>query len=189
VPANIVDKYREVESLTGAKRGATMNEPGPTTKRLRVDSPNPSEGDCEDRNMLEQKVNQPQSEIAVVRQPTEVVMHPEPVETGDAEDHVPMLQMAANVTEETESISTQESLIREAWHGWEDSLRMAHRMRRVGAAALRDESTLEPSLRVRKLTREEQENLEKWKVHFLGQPEGFEEDEMEVDAFGMDELA
>jgi len=34
---------------------------------------------------------------------------------------------------------------------------------------------------------EEQENLDKWKFQFLGEPECFEEDGMEVDAFGLDE--
>jgi len=64
---------------------------------------------------------------------------------------------------------------------------MAHRIWRVGAATLWDESTWEPSLHMRKLTQEEWENLDKWKVHFLGELEGFEEGKMEVDALGMDQ--
>ena len=89
--------------------------------------------------------------------------------------------------EETKTISMQESLVWEAWCRREESLWMAHRMWRVGAAALQDELTWEPSLCIRKLMQEEWENLDKWKVHFLGKPEGFEEEEMEVDAFGMDQ--
>jgi len=34
---------------------------------------------------------------------------------------------------------------------------------------------------------EEQENLENWKVQFLEEQEIFEEDGIEVDAFGLDE--
>ena len=40
---------------------------------------------------------------------------------------------------------------------------------------------------MRKLTQVQWENLDKWKVHFLGELEGFEEEEMEVDAFGIDQ--
>ena len=98
-----------------------------------------------------------------------------------------MLQVAAKVIDGTKNISMQESLIREAWCGWDKSLRMAHRMWRVGSAALQDELTWEPSLQMRKLMREEWVNLDKWKVHFLGEPEGFEKEAMEVDAFGMDQ--
>src|SRR5882724_5643899 len=95
--------------------------------------------------------------------------------------------MAAKVTEETELISMQESVVLEAWHGWEESLRMANRMWRVGEVALWDESTWEPSIPARRLTQEEWENLEKGKVQFLEEWDSFEEDGMEVDAFGPDE--
>ena len=37
-----------------------------------------------------------------------------------------------------------------------------------------------------KLTQDEQENLDELKEHFMGELEGFEEEEMEVHAFGMD---
>ena len=55
-------------------------------------------------------------------------------------------------------------MIWEAWNGWEESLRMAHRMWRVGAVALWEETTWEPSIHVMRLMLEEWENLEKWKV-------------------------
>jgi len=96
-------------------------------------------------------------------------------------------QEEAKVMEETKTISMEESLVWEAWCGWEESLQMAYRMWWVGAAALWDELTQEPLLHVRKLMQDEQENLDKWKVHFLGEPECFEEDELEADAFGMDQ--
>ena len=75
--------------------------------------------------------------------------------------------MATEVIEETELSSMQELVVREAWHGWEESLRMANRMWRVRAVALQDESTWEPSIPSRRLTQEEWENFEKWKVQFL----------------------
>src|SRR5882724_7162971 len=152
---------------------------GPAAKRLRVESPDPSEGNSEDGNMLEQEaIDQLLPEISMAQYPTKVIMHLEPVKIGDAEKEMPLVQMAAEVTEETEIISMQESVVQEAWHGWEESLRMANRMRRVGAVALRDESTREPSIPARRLTQEEWENLEKWKVQFLEEWDSFEEDGM-----------
>ena len=85
--------------------------------------------------------------------PTKVIMHLEPVKTGDAKKEMPLVQMAAKVMEETELISMQESVVLEAWRGWEESLRMSNRMRRVGAVALQDESTWEPSIPARRLTK------------------------------------
>jgi len=79
------------------------------TKHLRVDSPDPSEGDCEDGNMLEpQVINQLPPKIAMAWHPTEVIMHPELIKTGDAEEQVSMLQMVAKVTEETKKYFMQE---------------------------------------------------------------------------------
>ena len=65
---------------------------------------------------------------------------------------MPVVQTAAEVIEETEFISMQELVVREAWNGWEESLRMAYRMSRVREVALQDESTWEPSIPVRRLT-------------------------------------
>jgi len=79
-------------------------------------------------------------------------MHSELVDTGDAKEEMPMVQMAAKVTEETETISTQELVVWVAWHGWEESLRMAHRLSRVREVALWDKSVWEPSIHVRRLT-------------------------------------
>jgi len=55
-------------------------------------------------------------------------MDMELVEYGgpDGEMHLP--QMAGEGDEGTEVISVQDSVIREASRGWEDSLRMARRM-------------------------------------------------------------
>src|SRR5882724_2686479 len=109
-----------------------MDKSGFAAKYLRVDSPDPSKGDCKDGNTLEQQVfNQLLPKIIMAWHPTEVILHPEPVETGDAQEQVPTLQMEAEVTEKTKNISMQELLIQEAWCRWEESLRMAHRMQRV----------------------------------------------------------
>src|SRR5882724_5461624 len=198
------EKYRESKSLAQAKQGETMVGSGPAVKCLRVESLDPSEGNSEDGNMLEQEaINQLPPKIAMAQYPTNVIMHlglhaPPPtmfaqcipqclIQPGDAEKEMPQVQMAAEVTEGTELISMQESVVQEAWHGWEESLRMANRMRRVGAVALQDESTWEPPIPARRLTQEEWENLEKWKGQFLEEWDSFEEDGMEVDAFRLDE--
>src|SRR5882724_5938751 len=138
---------------------------GPAVKHLQVESLDPSEGNSEDGNMLEQEaINQLPPKIAMAQYPTKVIMHLEPVKTGDADKEMPLVQMAAELMEETELISMQESVVQEAWHGWEESLRMAYRMWRVGSAALWDKLTWEPSIPVRRLTQDEWENLEEWKV-------------------------
>ena len=49
-----------------------------------------------------------------------------------------------------------------------------------------DELTREPLIVVCKLTPDEQEKLDGWKEHFLGELERFEEVEMGAHAFGMD---
>jgi len=41
----------------------------------------------------------------MAQHPTKAVMHPEPVEAGNAKEEVPMLQRVAKVIEETETIS------------------------------------------------------------------------------------
>ena len=71
--------------------------------------------------------------------PTELVMHPEPADVGDAEEEMEPHEvqdneemvtphMAGNIMEGTEVVSTQECVVREAWHRWWESLRVAHRM-------------------------------------------------------------
>ena len=82
---------------------------GPGTKCLWVESPEHSKSDCEDGNMVKQ---QPSTLLApkttVAYHLTEVIIGVEPFKTGDAEEGVSMLQTAAEVTEETEKILTQE---------------------------------------------------------------------------------
>ena len=57
---------------------------------------------------------------------------------------------------------------------------MAHRIWKVRAAALWDELTWELSLVMQKLMQDKWENLDQWKVHFLGESEGFEEEERQM---------
>ena len=98
---------------------------------------------------------------------------------------MPVPHMTGNVMEGTEAVSMQECVVREAWLGWWERLRAAHRMQRVAVAALRDGSRGEATVHVKKLTQEEVENLEIWRTHFLEEGDSFEENGMEVDAFGM----
>ena len=64
-------------------------------------------------------------------------------------------------------------------------MRVAHRMRQVVVAALWDGPRGEAMVLVKKLMPEEAENLEIWREHFLEEGDSFEENGMEVDAFGM----
>ena len=93
--------------------------------------------------------------------------------------------MTGNVMEGTEAISMQECMVWEAWHGWWESLRAAHRMWQVMVAALWDRLRGKPMVHVKKLTQEEVENFEIWRTCFLEEGDSFEENGMEVDAFGM----
>ena len=90
-------------------------------------------------------------------------MDAEPIEYGVANGDVHMPQMAGEGDEKTEIISVQDSVVREAWRGWEDNLRTAHRMRWVAAAALQNRLRGEPSECVTRLMLKEGENLKKWK--------------------------
>ena len=66
---------------------------------------------------------------------TELVMDPEPIEYGAPDKDMHLPQMAAEGDEKTKVISMQDSVFHEAWRGWEDSLRMASRMRWLTVAA------------------------------------------------------
>ena len=118
---------------------------------------------------------------------TKLVMDMEPIEYGAPKEEMHLPQMAGKGDEGTEVISVQDSVIHEAWRGWEDSLRMARRMQQVMVATLKDRLRGEPSERVNKLTEKEEENLRKWKEWFLEEEESFEEYLMEVNAFRMDD--
>jgi len=60
---------------------------GLEAKHLQVESPDPSEGDCEDGNMLEpQLITWLPPESTVAQHPTKIIMHPELIKTGDAEN-------------------------------------------------------------------------------------------------------
>ena len=146
------------------KQKVAMGGSGPFAKCMWVESPEPTEADIEDGGPVEQKAIQlPLTEIAMAQHCTELVMDMELIKFGVAEEEMPLPQMAGEAIEETKVISTQESVIREAWHGWEDSLRMAHRMWWVTGAALRDRSRGEPSVHVTRLMEKEEENLGKWR--------------------------
>src|SRR5882724_1251433 len=103
------------------------------------------------------------SETTVAWHQIELVVDAELIEYGVPNRDVHMPQMAGEGNEETEVISMQDSVIHEAWRGWEDSLRTACRMRQVMVAALRDGLRGEPSECVTRLTEKEGENLRKWK--------------------------
>ena len=72
----------------------------------------------------QEAIDQPPPKIDMAWYPIKVIVHLEPVKTGDAKKEIPLVQMAAEVTEETKFISMQELVVWEAWHRWEESLRM-----------------------------------------------------------------
>src|SRR5882724_3211878 len=135
---------------------------------MRVESPEPTEADSQDGEPVAQmNVQSSVSETMVAWHQTELIVDAEPTKCGVPDGDVHMPLMAGEGDEKTEVISVQDSVIHEAWCGWEDSLRMAHRMRQVTAAALQNRPRGEPSERVTRLTPKEGENLKKWKEHFV----------------------
>jgi len=139
---------------------------------------------------------------------TNVVVHLEPANVGDAKEEMepdgirdvqvemgvfevqdaremPLPHMTGNVMEGTEAISMQECVVWEAWNRWWESLRPAHRMWQVAVAALWERSRGELMVHVKKLMQEEVENFEIWRMCFLEEGDSFKENWMEVDAFGM----
>ena len=118
----------------------------PPMKHLRVESPEPTEADSEDGEPAGRTVIQASvSETAIAQHRTELVMDAEPVEYGGPNGEMHPLQIESKGDEGTKVISMQDLVVREAWHRWEDSLRMAHRMRWVMVATLRDGPRGEPS--------------------------------------------
>jgi len=70
---------------------------------------------------------------------TKLVIHSEPANVGDAKEEMeaievqdleenPVPHTTRNIMEGTEAVSMQECIVLEAWHGWWESLRVAHRM-------------------------------------------------------------
>jgi len=115
-------------------------------------------------------------------------------ETSEVEEHILKLPrtQGAEATKlgrdmGLEGISLQERLFREAWRGWEESLRMARRHRRLGEVAAKLTISAEPKIIVQKLAEDEEAQFKVWKTRFLGQVEGFEEEGMEMGAFGLDD--
>jgi len=126
-----------------------MGRPRQVAKCMQVESLEPSEVDREEAPIGHQQ--------PMARHLTKVVMHQELTDVGDAEEEmgsygiqdaeanrvqnaeeIPLPHMTANVMQGTEAVSTQECVVQEAWCGWWESLRAAHRMRQVMVAALWD---------------------------------------------------
>ena len=115
--------------MAQAKQKAAVCRPGSFSKCMQVESPEPTEADSQDGEPVAQMGIQPSvSETTVARHCTELIMDMDPIEYGAPEEEMHLLQMAGKGNEETEVISRQDSVIHEAWSGWEDSLRMSHRM-------------------------------------------------------------
>jgi len=134
--ANIADRYKAPEGMAQAKHKAAICGPGLFAKRMRVESPEPTEADSQDGEPVAQMNIQPSvSETMVAWHRTKLVMDMEPIECGVPDRDVHMPQMAGKGDEKTEVISMQYSVVHEAWRGWEVSLRTAHRMRQVAVAA------------------------------------------------------
>ena len=102
---------------------------GPFAKHMQVESPELTEADSEDGEPVGQMdVQLSLTETAMAWNHTELNMDVELIKYGAAEEEMHLLQTAGEGNEKTEVISMQDSVICEAWHRWEDSLRMAHSM-------------------------------------------------------------
>jgi len=91
------------------------------------------------------------------------------VETHE-EDEMGMW-MECKMTEaldQLEFISLKESIIRKAWDGWEEGLRLAHRQWEIGEATMRVETVSDQLILTLKLSEGECGWLETWKRSYLG---------------------
>jgi len=85
---------------------------------MRVESPEPTEADSQDGELVAQmNIQSLVSETAVAWHRTELVMDAEPIECGVPDGDVHMPQMVGEGDEKTEVISVQHSVVREAWCG------------------------------------------------------------------------
>ena len=129
MPANIADHYKAPEGTAQVKRKVAVCGPGLFSKCMQVESPELTEAGSEEGEPVAQMDVQPSvSETSVAWNWTELIMDVELIKYGVPDGNVQMPQMAGEGYEKTEVISMQDSVIREAWRGWEVSLRMARRM-------------------------------------------------------------
>ena len=141
-----------------------VGELGPFSKHLQVESPEPTDANRDNGECLGQTAVQPMlTQIAMAQHATKVILHLDLVEFGAAKEEMALPQTVGEPMGDTEAISIQESVVLDAWNGWWESLRVAHRMQWVTAAALNDESRGGPMVHVKKLMQEEAEKLEIWR--------------------------
>ena len=75
---------------------------GPSAKCMWVESPEPSEGDSNDGEALGQTaVELSMTKIVMAQHATEIIMHPEPVKFGVAEEEMAQSHMNGNIMEGT----------------------------------------------------------------------------------------
>ena len=94
--------------------------------------------------------------------------------------------------EGTERITMVEYMVREAWMNWEQSLREAHRHRRMAQVVTTFGWLLGPErvgwglVPAERFSAEEAARYATWRRLYVSQPEGFEEERMAADAFGLE---
>ena len=92
----------------------------------------------------------------------------------------------------TEWVTMVEYMVREAWMNWEQSLREAHRHRRMAQVVTTFGWLLGPEhvgwglVPAERFSAEEAVRYATWMRLYVSQPEGFEEERMAVDMFGLE---
>jgi len=118
------------------------------------------------------------------------VKSPEPYEANVMDDPTPTEDIPSRpvtkILDGNEEVSMKEHRVQDAWHVWEDSLRVACRMRRMGEVVVKYKPLGDPMVQMWKLAKEEQEQLEIWRTQYIDAPDGFEDEGMDGGVFGLD---
>ena len=94
-------------------------------------------------------------------------------------------QEETKASDQVEHVSLQESIVWKVCSGWEEGMRLAHRQREIGEAAMRMQTTSEQLTLVLKLGEGEKERYRAWRC-YMGQAGDIEGECMDEGVIGSD---
>ena len=95
-------------------------------------------------------------------------------------------QQVTEASAQLKYISLQESIVRKAWAGWEEGMRLAHRQQAIGKVAAKMQTTGEQLTLVLRLGKGEKERYRAWRRRYMGQMGDVEGECMDEGVIGSD---
>jgi len=95
-------------------------------------------------------------------------------------------QQATKASDRLKYVSLQESIVRKAWAGWEEGMRLTHRQQAIGEAATKMQTTSEQLTLVLRLGEGEKEQYRAWRRRYMGQMGDVEGECMDEGVIGSD---